>query len=135
MARITAIRVDVGSRIRAGQVLVTLGVEDVAADRARAEAGLQSATAARDEAAKHAARMDTLYRQDVVSLVQRDQAMLGLTIAESQLASARAALDQVASAEQYAAIRAPFDGAVVSRLANPGDLAVPGMPLLELTYR
>jgi len=133
MARVTSINVDVGSRVRTGQVLISLGTEDVEADRTKARAAVLAATAARDEAARNVARMDTLYAQDVVPMVRRDQARLALAIAESQLAGAQAAADQVVNAERYAAIRAPFDGAVVSRHIDPGDLAVPGMPLLQLT--
>jgi RND family efflux transporter MFP subunit len=88
------------------------------------------ALAARDEAARHADRMDTLLEQDVVPQVQRDQAHLMLTQAEAQLAMAQATRDEVETAGSYASIRAPFDGEVVSRFIDEGDVAAPGMPLL-----
>ncbi len=132
MARVTAIPVEVGDVVRRGQSLIRLGTEDIAANRAKAEAAVTAATAARDEAARHAARMDTLLAEDAVPRVQRDAARLGLTQAESQLAMAQAALREVETANRYASIRAPFDGAVVSRSINEGDLAVPGMPLLTV---
>jgi RND family efflux transporter MFP subunit len=88
------------------------------------------AQAARDEAARHAARMDTLYSLDVVPLVQRDQAHLGLVQAESQLAVAEATLREASIASEYARIPAPFDGRVVAKLVDTGDMANPGMPLL-----
>jgi RND family efflux transporter MFP subunit len=130
MARVTDIPVEVGDRVRAGQTLIRLGTDDIAANRAKAEAAVGAATAARDEAARHAARMDTLIAQDVVARVQRDQARLQLTQAESGLAMAQATLSEVETANRYASIRAPFDGAVVLRHINEGDLAAPGMPLL-----
>jgi RND family efflux transporter MFP subunit len=130
MARVTDIPVEVGDRVRAGQTLIRLGTDDIAANRAKAEAAARAASAARDEAAKHAARMDTLYAQDVVARVQRDQAYLQLTQAESGLAMAEAALAEVETANRYASIRAPFDGAVVLRYINEGDLAAPGRPLI-----
>jgi multidrug efflux pump subunit AcrA (membrane-fusion protein) len=46
MARVTAIDADVGTRVRQGQVLVRLGAEDIAANRAKAEAGVTAAQAA-----------------------------------------------------------------------------------------
>ena len=88
------------------------------------------ASAARDEAQKHADRMDALLAQDVVPQVQRDQAHLQLTQAESQLAVATATLREVETAGSYASIRAPFAGEVVSRFIDEGDVAAPGMPLL-----
>jgi RND family efflux transporter MFP subunit len=130
MARVSALSVDVGSRVDGGDVLVRLGTEDVAANRAKAEAAVMVAQAARAEAARHADRMDTLLAQDVVPQVQRDQAHLQLTQAEAQLAMASATLSEVETAGSYAAIRAPFSGEVVARFIDQGDVAAPGMPLL-----
>jgi RND family efflux transporter MFP subunit len=130
MARITHLAADVGTRVGRGQLLLSLGTDDIEASRTKAEAAVTMARAARDEAARHAARMDTLFVQDVVARVQRDQANLMLTQAESQLAMASASLEEVETAGSYAAIRAPFDGEVVSRFVDVGDVAAPGMPLL-----
>jgi len=130
MARVSALSADVGSRVRRGEVLLRLGTEDIAANRAKAEAAVMVADAAVAEAARQAARMDTLLAQDVVPVVQRDRAHLMLTQAESQLAMAEATLKEVETAGSYASIRAPFDGEVVSRYIDEGDVAAPGMPLL-----
>ena len=132
MARVVSIPVEVGDRVRAGQTVIRLGTDDIAANRAKAEAAVRVASAARDEAARQAARMDTLYAMDVVPLVQRDGARLGLTQAESQLAMAQATLAEVEAANRYATITAPFAGAIVARRINEGDLAAPGMPLLTV---
>jgi RND family efflux transporter MFP subunit len=130
MARVAAIDTDVGAHVRQGQVLVRLGAEDIAANRAKAEAGVTAAQAGRDEAARHLARMDTLLAQDVVPRVQRDQAELMMTQAEAQVALAAATLREVETAATYASIRAPFHGVVVARYVDQGDLSAPGMPLL-----
>jgi len=132
MARVTSIPVEVGDHVRAGQTLIRLGTDDIAANRAKADAAVTVATAARDEAARQVARMDTLFAMDVVPLVQRDGARLGLTQAESQLAMAQATLREVETANRYAMITAPFDGAIVARNINEGDLAAPGMPLMVI---
>ena len=131
-AQVNAVLVDLGSRVRRGQLLIRLGTDDIAAKRQTAKAAVAVARAARDEAARHAIRMDTLYAQDAVARVQRDAAHLSLTRAASQLVMAEAALQEVETASRYAAIRAPFDGAVVTRHVDEGDLAVPGMPLLVI---
>jgi RND family efflux transporter MFP subunit len=135
MARVTEVPVELGTVVRTGQTLIRLGVEDVAANRSKAEAAVTVARAARDEAARHAARMDALLAEDVVARAQRDQAQLGLTQAESQLAMAEATLREVETAAGYARIAAPFDGVVVARTVDPGDLAAPGMPLLTVESR
>lgn len=132
MARVSAVPVELGTRVREGQTLIRLGGDDIAANRASAEAAVTVARAARDEAARQAARMDTLLAQDAVARVQRDQAHLGLTQAEAQLTMAEAALRAVETASGYSRIVAPFAGVIVARTVDPGDLAAPGMPLLTL---
>lgn len=132
MAHVTDVLVEVGDRVRSGQTLIRLGVDDVAAKRAMAEAAAAAARAARDEAERHAARMDALLAQDAVARVQRDRARLALAHAESGLLMAEAALREVDTAERYASIRAPFDGRVVSRHIDEGDLSAPGLPLLVI---
>lgn len=129
MARVTGVEVEVGARVAAGEVLVRLGLDDIAPNRTKAQAAVDAARAALAEAERHAARMDTLYRQDAVAGVQRDQARLQVTQAASQVAMAEASLEEVETAEEYAAVRAPFAGAITSRSVNVGDLASPGMPL------
>lgn len=130
MARVSDLTADIGSRVRRGEVIIRLGTEDIAANRAKAEAAVMVSQAARDEASRHASRMDTLLEQDVVPQVQRDQAHLMLTQAEAQLAMAQATLREVETAGSYASIRAPFHGEVVGRYIDEGDVAAPGMPLL-----
>ncbi len=130
MARVTDLTADVGTKVRPGQVLIQLGTEDIAANRAKAEAAVMVASAALDEAKKHANRMDALLAQDVVPQVQRDQAHLQLKQAESRLTMATATLREVETAGSYASIRAPFAGEVVGRFIDEGDVASPGMPLL-----
>ena len=130
MARIVDVPVEIGTEVRQGQTLVRLGTPDVAAGRAKAEAGVEVARAAREEAARNAVRFDTLYALDVVPLVQRDQARLALKQAEAALAVAEATLAEALVAAGYATIQAPFTGAVVARFVDAGDLAAPGAPLV-----
>lgn len=135
MARVRSVPVDVGSLVQAGGTLIELGVDDIAANRSRAEAAVRAARAARDEARRHAARMDTLLAQDAVPRVRRDQAHLALTQAEAQLTLAQASLREVETEAGYATIVAPFTGTVVDRSVDPGDVAAPGAPLIVLEDR
>jgi RND family efflux transporter MFP subunit len=132
MARVTDVPVDLGDQVRGGQILIRLGVEDVEASLTRADAAATAARAAREEASRQAARMDTLLAADAVARVQRDQAHLALAQTESQLAMAEATLREVEAAAGYARIEAPFDGVVVARMVDAGDLAAPGVPLLTI---
>lgn len=52
--------------------------------------------------------------------------------AQARIAQALAQLDQSRISLEDTRITAPFDGVVVAKLAEPGDLAAPGRPLLIL---
>jgi len=132
MARITDVAVEVGDAVKKGAVLIRLGAEDIEANRASAEAAVKAASLAVREARRQAARMDTLLAVDAVPQVQRDQAHVQLAAAESQLVLAESGLKSVETAAGYSTIVAPFAGTVVSRFADPGDMASPGMPLVVI---
>ena len=52
--------------------------------------------------------------------------------ARSRVQQAQAAVQQATLAKKDAQVRAPYDGQVVSKLIDAGDLASPGTPLLNL---
>ncbi|HEY3266605.1 MAG TPA: efflux RND transporter periplasmic adaptor subunit [Armatimonadota bacterium] len=52
--------------------------------------------------------------------------------AAAQVGQGRAALQMAAVTRDYATIAAPFDGVVSRRMADPGSLASPGVPLLTV---
>ncbi|MDT8435646.1 MAG: efflux RND transporter periplasmic adaptor subunit [Gemmatimonadota bacterium] len=116
--RITAVLVDVGAAVRAGQPLVRLDDVGVESGVAAAEAEVTVARRSRD-------RLANLFRDGAATEQELDQATARLEVAEARLREARAQ-------RAYVTLRAPFDGTVTSRSADPGDLAVPGVPVLDL---
>jgi membrane fusion protein (multidrug efflux system) len=110
--------VDVGSRVRAGDLLVELDASDV-------QARVSAARAQAELARAGARRVENLARDGAASPHELDQARAGLAAAEAALADAEAQLT-------YVTIRAPFDGLVTERHASAGDLAGPGHPILVL---
>lgn len=136
---VESIGVDRGDPIRRGQPLVVLqsaaerAAVDSAAQRARAEGQLAAARNRTDYATRKLERHIDLQKQNFVSPQARDEAAAEKQLAEAELLSAVEARE-IARAEWRRAqellalrtIRAPFDGVVVERLLNPGDLAEPG---------
>ena len=116
--RITEIEVDVGSRVQRGQVLVSLDAGDVAAAIGRAEASERQARRTFD-------RLEALERDGAATAQELDDARAALEMAEAALQEAR-------TQSRYAVLTAPFSGWVTARLADPGDLSVPGRPILML---
>lgn len=112
------VRVDVGSRVSAGDTLLEVDATDV-------EAGIEGAEASVRQARKTFERIRNLEEDGAATEQELDDARAALERARAKLASARGQRD-------YVVMRAPFSGTVTSRTADPGDLAVPGRPVLQL---
>ncbi len=160
VATVREVRVSPGDRVRAGQTVVVLDGDDLAAGarsaRAAALAADQGAKAAAAElrAAEAALALARASHDRIAGLeVKRsataqelDEATAALRSAEARAAgasaralqaasavdSARAAGDQASTTESFTTIRAPFDGLVSEKMAEPGNMASPGVPLLRL---
>jgi RND family efflux transporter MFP subunit len=116
---VEAVPVDVGSVVRAGQVVARL-------EGAGVESAVASAEAQAVVARRTYERMVNLERDGAATRQELDQAEANLKMAEARLEEASAARD-------YIVLRAPFDGTVTARMADPGDLAVPGKPILVIS--
>ncbi|WP_434030336.1 efflux RND transporter periplasmic adaptor subunit [[Pseudomonas] boreopolis] len=116
--------VDIGDRVRAGQVLATIAAPEIdqavrqaQADLAQAEADLTLASGNYERAAAML-RTQLISREDYSSrLGARDAAQAARDAARAQLASAR-------ERQGFASVRAPFDGVVSARNVDVGDRVV-----------
>jgi RND family efflux transporter MFP subunit len=116
--QIASLDVSVGDRVTKGDLLAKLSVSEVRAQLVEARAVLE-------QAEQDLARTRRLFEDDAAS--QRD-----LDAAEARFRVARAKVREARSVLDYARIEAPFDGVVTHKLADVGDLATPGRPLLEV---
>jgi RND family efflux transporter MFP subunit len=136
---IAKVFVDRADTVRRGQPLVALlsQAEALAVESARYRAGMkgQIATAQSrvDYAKKKFARAEELQRERVVTAQAADEAEAELRLAQAELQAAMegrelARIEHRRAEEQLAlrTLRSPFDGVVVERLLNPGDLAESG---------
>ncbi len=115
---IRQVRVDIGSRVSAGEALVTLDTKEI-------DARIESAEAAAQLARQWHDRIASLAADGAATAQELDDAVARLDVAEAGLRDARAQRD-------YVVLRAPFSGVITARRADPGDLAVPGVPILEM---
>lgn len=127
-------KLEVGSDVAEGEVLVELDTADLLAALETARARLAEAefTLANEEAAAAQAKRDW----ERLNLGGEPTA---LTLREPQLASARAGLSAaqaaVAKSEldvRRAAIRAPFSGRIRAKLVETGMVVSPGTPVAEM---
>jgi len=118
MGTIEAFPVSLGQRVAAGDVLVQISAGEISAKVLQARAQLNQVgrdlTRERDLLAKGASTTD------MVSNL------------EDRLAMIQAQVHEAETMLSYATIRAPFAGVITRKPADTGNLASPGLPLLEM---
>ncbi len=132
MARVLAVNVRQGATVVKGQLLAVLDGREQqdAVDAARD--GLEAALIAADTQHDATARDKVLYEAKAISLEQWDRSRSLEATMNAKLAAARKNLKQSQTRLSYSRLTAPFDGVVAQRLTDPGDLAVPGKPVLKV---
>lgn len=132
MGYITMINVKVGDKVSKGQLLVTISNQDILAKRAQTDAMIIEADAAYKNAQKDFERFTNLYRQQSASAKELENISLQYTSAKSRLESAKQMRNEVNASLSYTRLIAPFSGVVTQKLADVGNMANPGMPILTL---
>jgi len=150
---VKAIRVDRGSRVLKGDVLVELEAPEFIAQRAEAQSKVQAAEAqlsvVRAKADADTSTFDKLKAasttpgvvagNDLViaqKAVEADQSQIAA--AQQTADAARAALQSTTQMEDYLRVTAPFDGVITERNVHPGALVGPssgaaaGTPMVRL---
>lgn len=133
--RVDSVAVEVGDRVRRGDVLLRLDIRTLDVALAGADAGVAQAQAALQLAIDKARRARTLAAQQLISAQSAEELVSAEQNARAQLAVSRAQRDQARLQRDYAQVRAPDDGVVSARSVQPGQLANPGAELLRLIRR
>lgn len=150
---VDTIRVDRGSRVHKGELIVRLSAPELVAQRGQAESAMRAAESQLSTAkaklssdkgtylhlASAAKTPGVVAENDVMVASQTTSADEGqVHSAESNVGAAREALRSVAQLESYLNIYAPFDGIVTTRNLHPGALVGPAsgpsgtMPIVQI---
>ncbi len=132
LARIESVAVSAGNLVSAGAVLIKLDAAEFTARVKQAEQAVLSAEASRRQAETDFARVENLFKQNVATKSDLDDSRAALDVATAEEKRAKQALEEANIVLSYAEIRAPRAGRVVDRLAEPGNTARPGEPLLVI---
>jgi multidrug efflux pump subunit AcrA (membrane-fusion protein) len=157
MGHIREVRVQAGDTVKAGQVVAVIDAREIETALRQAQAARNEATSAAPEVDNAIAaakaqldlaqatfkRMKTLYDEKSITSQEFDEVSAKLRMAEAnhqmalakreqlqaKIRQASEAIAQIEIQREYAEVKAPFDGVVVERRAEPGMLAAPGMPI------
>ena len=130
--RIVELNAAVGAEVTKGAVLIRQDEQTAAAQVAQAQAGVGQAQAAVAMAPNQYKRAQKLANSKVIDRARLDQARLGLDQARAALRVAQAG-KRVAQTQQSRLItHAPLSGTVLRSGAEVGEVAAPGMPLIDI---
>ncbi len=118
MGAVRAVHVQEGDQVQKDDLLVTL-------DPRQVKAQLDRALANAEVAEKEYNRYGQLLQTQSASQQEFDRA-------EARHRQAQAAVAAARVSSKDARVQAPYDGRVVAKMINPGDLASPGTPFLTL---
>ena len=137
--RLTWLGVAEGSRVKAGEIIARIDSRDVVAQAESAQANVLAARAAlvqaqaeeREGAAQLKRNQDLLAKGFVSPATvdtarwRADRAVAGVASAKATIGVAEANARNAEVAVDYTLIRVPFDGVIVSKSANVGDMVTP----------
>jgi RND family efflux transporter MFP subunit len=132
MGYVNKVHVQVGQKVAAGQLLVSINNTDLQAKRAQVDASILQATAGFSNAKKDYDRFVSLFKQQSASQKELDDMTARYEMAKAGLEGAKQMRNEVMAQFSYSNITAPFSGVVTNTFIKQGDMANPGMPLVSV---
>ncbi|MBE6098933.1 MAG: efflux RND transporter periplasmic adaptor subunit [Anaerovibrio sp.] len=124
--------VQLGDRVTAGQVLMTIDARDVVEKSNQGDAQVVAAKAQLDLAQSNLNRYKQLYAQDAVPASVLDQYQTAYDAALAQYNQAVAGAAQGHNALDYTALTAPMSGVISAINAESGQVVGAGQPVISL---
>ncbi len=132
LARIEAITVRAGDTVKKGQLLIKLEQSDLQSQVLQAKEQVKVMLARHIEAKRNYNRSLEVHSKKLISDVELDKSKADFDALTAELSTTKQALKQAQTTLSYTELRAPMNGRVVDRFAEPGNTAQPGNKLLSI---
>ncbi len=123
--RLVYLGVEEGDRVRKNEVIARIEDQDVLASLAQARANYELAQADLDDARRWLERQRTMLASGTTSQAELEAAEARYKRVQANIKSAEAAVRAAEVALENTRIRAPFDGTVLTKNANVGEVVAP----------
>ena len=114
-------RVDLGDRVKAGELLLRIAAPEVDQSLERARAAVGQTRAREHLAQLNVDRAKPLVEQQFLSPSGLDNLVANLAVAHADTAAAVAEVKRLEAVQQFQWVRAPFAGVITERLVERGD--------------
>jgi RND family efflux transporter MFP subunit len=131
-ARIIEIKVKAGDKVKKGDIIARLDERDIKAQEQAALAALAGAHAQANRAQADEQRTRSLYSKEAATRENFDAVVARANEVLAGVSQAASTVTEIRSHLADTLLLAPFDGTVVKRLKEPGDMGLPGVPLVTL---
>ncbi|MFZ6725426.1 efflux RND transporter periplasmic adaptor subunit [Undibacterium sp. MH2W] len=130
--KIVSRKVELGTVVKRGQVLMQLDPQDLALAQAQAKAGLTAAESNRDLAMAELKRYQELRAKNFVAATVLDAKDVAYKAAQSSYEQALAAYKNQSNQASYANLESDVDGVVTSVDAEVGQVVAAGAPVIRV---
>lgn len=132
MGYVNKVHVNVGDKVRKGQLLVSIKNTDLQAKKGQVNAGITQAKTAFTNAEKNYNRFKNLFESNSVTQKEMDDMTANYQMAKAGLEAANQKKNEINAQLAYSNITAPFSGVVTRKNIDNGDMANPGIPLISI---
>ncbi|KQQ32411.1 RND transporter MFP subunit [Duganella sp. Leaf126] len=130
--KIVSRKVEVGTPVKRGQVLMALDPQDLKLSQAQALAALRSAETSRDLARADVQRYRELRSKNFVSQAVLDEKESALKSAQASVEAQQALYSGQSNQAAYATLVSDVDGVVTQVEAEAGQVVAPGTPVVQV---
>ncbi len=130
--RILEVNVNAGDRVKQGDIVAVLDKSDQEAAFQEAQSALNAARAQAARANADEKRIVKLFKQGAATRQSYDAIIAQARSARAMVSQALGAVKKIRANMNENILKAPFDGVVSERLQEPGDMGLPGVPVVVI---